>query len=106
MKNQQTPSGLIKYLDDLNIETRRLWKPLHLHAAYEKFELIDNGTSEALFEQGICLPSGTSLSEDDQKRVIQAIKKYLVGWRLFKNGLISAWKQSGRYKDLCLYANE
>lgn len=78
IKSKQPPEGLIKYLDSLNIETRKLWKPLHLHKAYNEFEFIGRGTSESLFETGVCLPSGTSLSEVDQERVILSIQKYLV----------------------------
>ena len=63
-------------LEKQNIETRRLWKPLHMHSAYYDFEFVGAGQCEQLFEKGICLPSGTGLSDSDQNRVIESIKSF------------------------------
>lgn len=68
---------LIRYLDKEGIETRRLWKPLHLHGAYSNYNFVGSGVAENLFERGICLPSGTGLSKDDQNYVIDRIRKWL-----------------------------
>lgn len=57
-----------------NIESRPLWKPLHLQPVFENFPKFTNGTSEDLFNRGLCLPSGSNLSHDDLSRVITKIK--------------------------------
>jgi dTDP-4-amino-4,6-dideoxygalactose transaminase len=57
-----------------NIETRPLWKPMHLQPVFANTPFYGNGTSEKLFEQGLCLPSGSSLTDDDIYRVIYCIK--------------------------------
>lgn len=53
------------------IETRPLWKPMHLQPVFEKYPRYLNGTSEELFEKGLCLPSGSDLREQDLIRVIE-----------------------------------
>lgn len=53
-----------------NIESRPLWKPLHLQPIFEAFPSYLDGTSEDIFDRGLCLPSGSNLSEMDQERVI------------------------------------
>lgn len=67
---------LILYLNEYNIETRRLWKPLHLNKAYSDASFIGNGVSEELFNIGICLPSGTSLKTEEQEFVIERINDW------------------------------
>ncbi len=61
-------------LEAENIETRPLWKPMHLQPVFADAPFYGNGTSEKLFEQGLCLPSGSSLSDEDVERVIKCIK--------------------------------
>ena len=61
-------------LDAANIETRPLWKPMHLQPVYASAPFYANGTSEKIFSQGLCLPSGSSLSDDDIARVVSTIK--------------------------------
>lgn len=56
-----------------NIEARPVWKPLHLQPIFSSCERIGGEVAEALFEQGLCLPSGSNLSSEDLERVIQAI---------------------------------
>ncbi len=57
-----------------NIETRPLWKPMHLQPVFANAPFYGNDTSEKLFEQGLCLPSGSILSDEDVERVIRCIK--------------------------------
>jgi dTDP-4-amino-4,6-dideoxygalactose transaminase len=64
-------------LEKENIECRPLWKPMHLQPVFEKYPFYGDGTSEKLFEQGLCLPSGSNLSPDDLIRVVKAIKVVL-----------------------------
>lgn len=61
-------------LDSKNIESRPLWKPMHLQPAFEQCPAYTNGTSEQLFENGLCLPSGSNLTEDQLSRVISEIR--------------------------------
>lgn len=56
------------------IETRPVWKPLHLQPVFFKCEQIGGAVSEHLFKHGLCLPSGSNLTEADLDRVIQAIR--------------------------------
>lgn len=59
-----------------NIETRPLWKPMHLQPVFAHAPFYGNGTSEKLFEQGLCLPSGSILSDEDIRRVIDVIRNH------------------------------
>lgn len=77
----KTKTGGISY-EDLrisfekeNIETRPLWKPMHLQPVFEKYPKYLNGVSEKLFKTGLCLPSGSNLTEDDKKRIENVIKE-------------------------------
>ncbi|MEQ9008636.1 MAG: hypothetical protein RLP12_12175, partial [Ekhidna sp.] len=62
---------------DQNIESRELWKPLHLHGAYSKYDFIGEGICKKIYQKGICLPSGTGLSEEDQEIVIDQIRRWV-----------------------------
>lgn len=64
-------------LDANQIESRPLWKPLHQQPVFEKTKSYLNGVSDRLFATGLCLPSGSNLSEADQKRVIAIIENTL-----------------------------
>lgn len=57
-----------------DIEGRPVWKPLHLQPVFHGARVIRGAVAERLFDHGICLPSGSSLSADDQSRVIEAIR--------------------------------
>ena len=60
-------------LDGENIESRPLWKPMHLQPVFKDAPYYGNGTSERLFEIGLCLPSGPTLTDEDVKRVAKVI---------------------------------
>ena len=62
---------------DENIESRPLWKPLHLQPVFNGNQHYVDGTSESLFERGLCLPSGSNLTKDDLDRVVTTIKNVL-----------------------------
>jgi len=57
-----------------NIESRPLWKPMHLQPVFKKYHVFENGISEDLFERGLCLPSGSNMNEEDLMRVVSQIK--------------------------------
>ena len=60
-----------------NIESRPLWKPLHLQPVFKDSKQYLDGTSEVLFQRGLCLPSGSNLSQEDLERVSETIKNAL-----------------------------
>lgn len=59
-----------------NIETRPLWKPMHLQPVFADAPFYGNGTAEHLFEIGLCLPSGPTLTDADVLRVIGVVKSF------------------------------
>lgn len=60
-------------LEKENIECRPLWKPMHLQPIFANAPFYGDGTSEKLFEDGLCLPSGSNLTDEDLNRVVDAI---------------------------------
>lgn len=64
-------------LDEDNIESRPLWKPMHLQPVFKDAPFYGNGTSEHLFEVGLCLPSGPTLTNKDIERVAKVIKQMM-----------------------------
>lgn len=60
-------------MDKANIETRPLWKPLHLQPVFTDSPFYGDGTSEVLFEKGLCLPSSPVLTDEDIYRIIKVI---------------------------------
>lgn len=61
-----------------NIDSRPLWKPMHLQPVFRGAPAYINGVSEYLFENGLCLPSGTAMTEEDLDRVCRVFEHYLV----------------------------
>lgn len=68
-----TSEDIRLHLAEENIETRPLWKPMHLQPVFASAPAYVNGVSEHLFQIGLCLPSGSSLSDEDIQRVIKSI---------------------------------
>jgi len=60
-------------LDAENIESRPLWKPMHLQPVYQGAKFYGTGICEKLFEQGLCLPSGSNLTEEEFDRIFEAL---------------------------------
>ena len=73
-----TNKDLIYNLEQENIESRRLWKPLHLQPVFIDNPFYGNGVSESFFERGVCLPSGASLTDEDIERVATIIRSLYV----------------------------
>lgn len=74
-----SPVQLIEALDRENIEARPVWKPMHVQPLYSGYPYEphdrDVSLSDTLFQRGICLPSGSNLSEAEQDRVIECLKR-------------------------------
>jgi dTDP-4-amino-4,6-dideoxygalactose transaminase len=63
-------------MDEEQIETRPLWKPMHLQPVFANVPMYVNGVSEALFNDGLCLPSGPMCTDEDIQRVAKVITSY------------------------------
>jgi len=72
-----TREDLRRALDADNIEARPLWKPLHLQPVFEQYPYYGDRLSETLFDQGLCLPSGSSLSDREFGRITGILEKIL-----------------------------
>jgi pyridoxal phosphate-dependent aminotransferase EpsN len=66
--------ALIRKLDEANIEARPVWKPMHLQPLYAGCEVYGGTVAEDLFRSGICLPSSSSLSSEEQLHVINTVR--------------------------------
>jgi dTDP-4-amino-4,6-dideoxygalactose transaminase len=64
------------FLEKENIESRPLWKPMHLQPVFKDSPQFINGVSENLFKKGLCLPSGSNLTENDLERVITTVQNF------------------------------
>ena len=60
-----------------NIESRPLWKPMHMQPVFEGALAFTDGTSEEMFARGICLPSGTAMGDEEFARVVKIVKENL-----------------------------
>jgi len=74
-----TKEDLQKELEKENIESRPLWKPMHLQPVFALYPAYLNGTSENLFSKGLCLPSGSNLTITDRLRVLETVEKKIKG---------------------------
>jgi dTDP-4-amino-4,6-dideoxygalactose transaminase len=61
-------------LESENIESRPLWKPMHLQPIFSKYPYYGNKVAETLFENGLCLPSGSNLTDDDRERIANVVR--------------------------------
>ena len=64
-------------LEEENIESRPLWTPMHLQPVFASYPYYGGSVAERLFERGLCLPSGSGLSDDEISRVIEVIKSFI-----------------------------
>lgn len=72
----KTREDLRLALEKENIESRPLWKPMHLQPIFEKYPYYGKKVSEELFENGLCMPSGSNSSEDDKKRITLVLNQF------------------------------
>jgi len=76
VKAGKTREDLQSVLEKDNIESRPLWKPMHQQPVFSSCPAYLNGTSDELFAKGLCLPSGSNMSDKDRMRVLNAIIKF------------------------------
>ncbi|MEG9326640.1 aminotransferase class I/II-fold pyridoxal phosphate-dependent enzyme [Salinimicrobium catena] len=75
-KNSLTSEALRKHLEKENIESRPLWKPMHLQPVFKDAPFYGSGIASAAFERGLCLPSGSNLREAEKERIANALKGF------------------------------
>lgn len=68
------PLEVMEALEQDNIESRPIWKPMHLQPFFAGYDFIGEGVSEQIFENGVCLPSDTKMTDGDLNRVVKIIK--------------------------------
>ena len=71
------PIDIMETLEKENIETRPVWKPMHLQPVFRDYDYIqveDKSVSEDLFERGVCLPSDTKMTKEQQDKIIDIIR--------------------------------
>ncbi|MFO7722538.1 MAG: ABC transporter permease subunit, partial [Bacteroidales bacterium] len=69
-----THLDIMNKLAEDNIESRHIWKPMHLQPVFASSPAYINGISEKIFNQGLCLPSGSNMTEEDLERIERALK--------------------------------
>ena len=76
LESEKIRKELQVVLEKQNIESKPLWKPMHQQPIFKDYPNYLNGVSDELFEKGLCLPSGSSMTYDDLNRVTTTIKNY------------------------------
>ncbi len=73
----KNPEDARRWMADALIETRRLWRPMHIQPVFKNAPYYGGDCCESLFDKGLCLPSGSNLSDDDLQCVVDTLKDYL-----------------------------
>ena len=68
------PLDIMEALEAENIECRPIWKPMHMQPFFQKYDFIGEGVAEMIFENGVCLPSDTKMTDGDLNRVVDILK--------------------------------
>ena len=68
------PIDIMEALEKENIESRPIWKPMHLQPFFEQYDYVGTDESEKLFKNGVCLPCDTKMDDKDLERVVETIK--------------------------------
>ncbi|WP_203332246.1 DegT/DnrJ/EryC1/StrS family aminotransferase [Planococcus beigongshangi] len=68
------PIDVMEALEKENIESRPVWKPMHMQPFFEKYDFVGTDVSERLFETGVCLPSDTKITDEQLDRVVEIIR--------------------------------
>lgn len=74
LSSKVKPLDVMEALEKENIESRPVWKPMHLQPFFEKYDYVGGDVAEKLFENGVCLPSDTKMSDGDLGRICNVIK--------------------------------
>ena len=74
LKGRVRPLDVMEALEKENIESRPVWKPMHMQPFFAEYDYVGSDVSEKLFENGVCLPSDTKMSDEDLNRICSIIK--------------------------------
>jgi dTDP-4-amino-4,6-dideoxygalactose transaminase len=74
LEGKVRPIDVMEALEKENIESRPVWKPMHRQPFFEKYDVVGGEVSERLFENGVCLPSDTKMTDEDLGRIVQIIR--------------------------------
>lgn len=74
LKGKVKPFDIIEALEKENIESRPIWKPMHLQPFFGKYDYIGGKIGEFIFENGLCLPSDTKITDEQLNEIINIIK--------------------------------
>ena len=72
-----SPLQIIEELEKNNIESRPIWKPMQMQPIFKKYDYIQiekESVSEDIYKRGVCLPSDTKMTKEEQEKVIEVIK--------------------------------
>ena len=76
------PIDIIEALENENIESRPIWKPMHMQPFFKDYDFItlekEKSIAQDIFERGVCLPTDTKITDEEQKKVIKIIKKLFI----------------------------
>lgn len=75
-KTRKDPESLRQFMLDAGVETRRLWRPMHMQPVFADAPYYGDTTCETLFDRGLCLPSGSGLKEEELRYVADKIKEF------------------------------
>lgn len=75
--DERNPVDIMDELEKENIESRPVWKPMHLQPVFNQYDYVGSDVAETLFNKGICLPSDTKMTDQDLYRVTQIIKRVM-----------------------------
>ena len=75
-KTGKDPESLRQFMLDAGVETRRLWRPMHMQPVFADAPYFGDTTCETLFDRGLCLPSGSGLKEEELRYVADKIKEF------------------------------
>lgn len=68
---------ITKALKEINVESRPLWKPMHMQPIFKSARSLIDGTSQRLFEKGLCLASSTTMIKEDVENICRTIRENL-----------------------------
>lgn len=74
LKGSVRPIDVMEALEKENIESRPVWKPMHMQPFFAEYDYVGSDVSEKLFENGVCLPSDTKMTDEDLERICEIIK--------------------------------
>ena len=74
LSGQVKPLDIMEALEKESIESRPIWKPMHMQPYFAKYDFVGKGISEKIFENGVCLPSDTKITDEDLQRICRVIK--------------------------------